>query len=182
VTEGAEAGCGGESNRPHVPQKKGADVRIRELLDERKRDRQRIEHLERQLSDRALEAERQKEASTALHAELEAKDRQLAQFRAEREEQQKSVPERIAKAREEGRRLFRDFDAVVGPVQLDRQAFEALLASGNAPELMYAAGLGVRLIGQFRQIQSQAQADKQRTDYYRQLHHQHFPGENNHGI
>ena len=158
--------------------KKGAALRIRQLLDERKQDSKRISDLERQLADCAQKTEREQETLKSLHADLEAKDHELAQSRDEREEQQKKMPERIAKAREEGRKLFRDFDAIIGGVAVDREAFQTLLASKNGAELMYACGLGLRMIGLLRELQSQEQSDKQRVEHYRQLHRQHLAGGN----
>jgi len=154
--------------RPKQPHRNpGAEQRIQELVNDRKRDRQRIADLER-------EGERQKRT-------LQARDNELAQLRAEAQKQKarlEKVPERIAEAREKGRKLFGDFDAVVAGVPVDQEAFLALLASTNGPELMYAAGLGMRMIGVLRQLRGQAEADKQRVDYYRELHRQHFAGGN----
>ena len=156
-----------ESGRPQ-PKKLNRDERIAQLTGERRR-------LERQLSERAQEAERQKET-------LQARDHELALLQADREEQEarrKMMPERVAKAREEGRKLFWDFDAVISGVPVDRQAFEAILASSNGPELMYAAGLGTKMIGVLRQLRVQTQSDQQRIEYYRQMHQEHFAGETN---
>ena len=163
------------------PEKKNADLRIRELLGDRKRDRERIAALESQLSDRTREVARQEEASSALRADLDDRNRELAEFRAERDGKQERMPERIAAAREAGRKLYADFDAVCAFVSLDRQAFDAMLTSANGPELMYAAGVGFKALGILRQLQGQAQADKQRVEYYKKLHQQHFAGANNNG-
>lgn len=113
---------------------------------------------------------------------LLARDSELVQLRTERqklEERQKRMPELVAEAVAEGRKMFEDFDSVIHGVPVDRQAFEAILASANGPELFYAAGLGMRLIALRRQVQNQAQEDQQRIAYYRQMHQQHFTGEQN---
>ena len=154
-------------SRPHARTKESTELRFRELLGKLQLNRQRIADLELRLSACTQEAEQQKKT-------LQARDEEVTLLRGERrerEEQRKTMPERIAKARDEGRKLFMDFDAVIRGVQLDAPAFETLLASTNGPFLMYTAGLGLGV------LQAQAQA-KQRVEYYRQLHRQHFAGEN----
>ena len=149
-------------------EKRGRDERIAQLL-------AKVKELGKQLSERTRETEQQKQL-------LQTRDQELSQLRAERqksEERQKGMPERIAKAVAEGRKLFGDFDSVIHGVPVDRQAFEVILASANGPELFYAAGLGMRLIALMRQIQNQAQEEQQRIAYYRQMHQQHFTGEQN---
>jgi hypothetical protein len=153
MIELAETRGDAETRRPHP--KGGAEHRIDELVRKRQKDRERIGELEHQLSERTQEGERQREA------------------------QQKKTAERIAKAREEGRGLFADFDAVITGIPVDRQAFESIIASANGPDVLYAIGLGMRMIGVLRQLHGQTQADRERIEYYRQMHQQHFTGENN---
>jgi hypothetical protein len=116
-----------------------------------------------QLVERAQEAER-------LRTALTAKERELAPFQSEREKLQKEMPALIAKAVETGRKLFPDFDEVVGLVNLAPRVFGALLTSPNGVELMYALGLGLRIIDARRQ----KQADDERINYYRIQHQAHF--------
>jgi len=145
--------------------KHGADRRIQELLRDRRQDRERIADLEHQLAE--LEV---------VRGDLERWKSELNQMRGAYDEQEKKLPERIAAAREQGLKLFSDFEAVVTGVPLDQQAFRALLASTNGPELMYALGLGFRVIAGMRQRRNQAETDRQQVEYYRQLHRQHFSG------
>jgi hypothetical protein len=115
----------------------------------------------RGLLERTQEAER-------LHTALTAKDRELAQFRLERE----NLPTLAARAREKGREMFPDFDVITGPVQLDQRTFEALLTSALGPQLFYAMGLGLRIIA----AKIEKQSYDSRVEYYRQQHEQHFKG------
>ena len=143
--------------------KHGADRRIQELLRDRRQDRERIADLEHQLAE--LEV---------VRGDLERWKSELNQMRGAYEEQEKKLPERIAAAREQGQKLFKDFAAVVTGVPLDQSAFRALVTSTNGPELMYALGLGLRVIAGMRQRQQQAE----QMEYYRTLHRQHFSGTN----
>ena len=124
--------------------------------------------------------ERDTELAT-LRRNSEAELARLRPIAAEREARQSKMPERIAQAVAEGRRQFADFDDVIRGVQLDAQAFEALLSSTNGPYLMYTAGLGmrtIRAIQTMRQLQAEKeqieQAERERIEHYRKLHRQHF--------
>jgi hypothetical protein len=117
--------------------------------------------LQQVLSERDQELAQQKIELTKLRAESEG-----------RKSRCKEMPTRIAEVREQGRKMFGDFDAVITGVPVGHEAFEALLASPNGPELMYAAGLGLRIITLLRQQQEQAEFDQQRVEYYRQLNRQ----------
>ena len=152
--------------------KHGADQRIQELLRDRKRDRELIADLERELSEAAKRADRQESEMQAIRSDLARWKTELAELRGFYEEQEKKLRDRIAAAREQGRRLFADFDAVVTGVSVDQNTFRALLASTNGAELMYALGLGLRVIAGMRQRQQQAE----QVEYYRNLHRQHFSG------
>jgi chromosome segregation ATPase len=150
---------------PHLRTKKDTSQRFRELLDERNDWRRRA-----QAAESAIATE--SETLRTLRTNLEAKDRELEQFRAEQKEREKNTLELTSRAREHGRKMFADFDAVIANVNLDRQAFQALVTSTNGPYLCYATGLGIKAL----KFQSQVQADRERVEYYRQLHQQHFAG------
>jgi hypothetical protein len=153
--------------QPKKPGKLNRNERITQLIAGSKRDRARIAELERQLSAR------------------ESVDAELARLRsivAEREAQQRTMPERVAQALAAGRKEFADFDTVVSVVKLDVPAFEVLLATTNGSFLMYTAGLGTMALQILRNRQSQAQADARRVQHYRQLHQQHFGEQVNHGL
>ena len=107
-----------ETSQPQ-PKKQGnlnRNERIAQLTAGSRRDRARIAELERQISIR------------------EGFDAELAGLRsivAEREAQQRAMPERVARALAAGRKEFADFDTVISVVKLDVSAFEVLLATTN---------------------------------------------------
>ena len=121
------------------------EARFQELLDQRKAFARRAVELEQKVAAAEQELVPMRAVCQALQDAAAA------------------VPARIAQARERGRKLFVDFDAVISHVSISQDAFLALLASENGPELMYAAGLGVQVL-----------ADRQRVEYYRNLHERHF--------
>lgn len=151
--------------KPRVRTKEDTSRRFRELLDERDDWRRRAQAAESSIASES-------ETLRTLRSNLEAKDRELEQFRAEQQEREKNTLELASRAREHGRKMFADFDAVIANVNLDRQAFQALVTSTNGPYLCYATGLGIKAL----KFQSQIQADRERVKYYRQLHQQHFAG------
>lgn len=138
----------------HRKDKADTTQRFRDLLAQ-------LTTAKQQLAERTQEVE-------SLRADLRAKDRARAQVESEREQ----LPALVARARDKGRKIFPDFDAVIGPVQLDQKTFEGLLTHPHGVELMYAMGLGLRIIA--------ARIEKQnfdsRAEYYRQQHQQHFKG------
>jgi chromosome segregation ATPase len=165
IPQSTEAASPIAKGAPHLRTKKDTSQRFRELLDERNDWRRRAQAAESAIAT---------ESGTlkTLRSNLEAKDRELEQFRAEQKEREKNLLELAGRAREHGRKMFTDFDAVIANVNLDRQAFQALVTSTNGPYLMYATGIGIKAL----KVQSQVQADKERVQYYRQLHQQHFSG------
>lgn len=129
--------------------KKSYDERIRELTAERKQLRAEVAQLRSDCQ------------------ELESK---LSRLQPELTEREK-LPERLAQAREEGRKQFPNFDAVVAAIPPELP--EA--------ELLYALGMGLQMIREAHRLHAQAQRDNERLAYYRELNRQHFSGEKTNG-